>query len=140
MSSLIGKGDTIRITDELGKITVNWSQGGREQQEYYTPFHFQVTKGGSSSGIIFVQTNRHHALIQKAIRVEDYLSVQVDETFQYGDSSDQSKRFLVFHDKTNKPYQHRFVENPLTVIAAKAVGKELVGLVKPAFGDYLHHF
>lgn len=35
----------------------------------------------------------------------DDLTVVVSDEFQYGQKKDQSNRFLVYHDKSNKPYQ-----------------------------------
>lgn len=51
-------------------------------------------------------------LIKKAI-AGDHLTVQVNEEFQYGENSDHNKRFLVFHDKNNRPYQARI--NPSVI-------------------------
>ena len=35
--------------------------------------------------------------------------VTVTNAFQYGQNSSKTRRFLVFHDKSRKPYQHRFI-------------------------------
>ncbi|KAE8219654.1 hypothetical protein CF319_g6690 [Tilletia indica] len=40
-------------------------------------------------------------------------SIKVDSDFQFGQQTDGKNRFLVYHNKANKPFQHRFVETTL---------------------------
>lgn len=39
--------------------------------------------------------------------------LKVDSAFQYGQNKENTVRFLVLHNKSNKPYQHRFVETSM---------------------------
>lgn len=62
---------------------------------------------GDLSGILFVQASKLGALKSKKITGDDY-DIVVDDSFQYGQDNAKTKRFLVYHDKDNKPYQVRF--------------------------------
>ncbi|KZT53180.1 hypothetical protein CALCODRAFT_511596 [Calocera cornea HHB12733] len=79
--------------------------------------------------------------------------IRVDDRFQYGQKNKAGDgRFLVWHDKSRRPYQHRFVD---TTIQLKVLGVatsvadyfgysklgDLAGdASKALFGDYLHTF
>lgn len=61
-------------------------------------------------------------------------------------------RFLVYHDKERRPYQHRFVETAIgSAVAGKAkkfaealgqgnIAGDVSALAKNYVGDYLHDF
>jgi len=80
--------------------------------------------------------------------------IQVDEAFQYGQDNDKTLRFLVYHNKANKPYQHRFIEttafsnigNKIIAVGASAAGSwsealnQGAELAKAFIGDYLRDF
>ncbi|THU81252.1 hypothetical protein K435DRAFT_629348, partial [Dendrothele bispora CBS 962.96] len=79
--------------------------------------------------------------------------VTITEKFQYGQKNAQGDfRFVVYHDTSRKPYQHRFIETTLlakggdiAVKLAKAFGYDQVGtsvsdFLKGFIGDYLHNF
>ncbi|KAK0542935.1 hypothetical protein OC845_006379, partial [Tilletia horrida] len=78
-------------------------------------FAYTDKNGTKGTGTIFVQGD-DFAVWQKfsaKIRVvpdgeKDHDYIKVDDDFQYGQNKDGSMRFLVFHDKRNTPYQHRF--------------------------------
>ncbi|CAN9169504.1 unnamed protein product [Alternaria alternata] len=80
----------------------------------------------------------------------DDFCVTVDDSFQYGQKKDKTNRFLVFHNKDNKPFQHRYVENTLTQLGGRAVdiiewlGYKDINTVeeyaKRFVGDYLHNY
>lgn len=84
----------------------------------------------------------------------------IDSSFQYGQKNAQGDlRFLVYHDKERRPYQHRFIETALGSTIAKGAKKtaELLGkgvvpvdvgaittqvttIAKQFVGDYLRDF
>ncbi|KAI4660678.1 uncharacterized protein J4E78_005383 [Alternaria triticimaculans] len=117
--------------------------------EKYKLCKFTVKSGGDAKGLIYVQANKVAEFKSKKTGGEDF-TLMVDESFQYGQDKDQTKRFLVFHDTDNRPYQHRFVENTLTELGDDALdyvqnmgftGAHDIGdLAKNFVGDYLHNF
>ncbi|KAI4675308.1 uncharacterized protein J4E84_010200 [Alternaria hordeiaustralica] len=155
MPSLVQKGDTIYVHPEFlsdsksNRMTVSWSQNWFNRTEKYKLCKFTVKSGGDAKGLIYVQANKVAEFKSKKTSGEDF-TLTVDESFQYGQDKDQTKRFLVFHDTDNRPYQHRFVENTLTELGDGAneyvkeftgVSFEAVGMMAKMFvGDYLHNF
>ena len=76
----------------------------------------------SEAGVIFIQGSKLDEFKTKKIE-GDNLTLKVDDSFQYGQQKDQSHRFLVYHDKGNKPYQvviqwTRIISIPLTIICS----------------------
>lgn len=85
--------------------------------------------------------------------IEGY-KLRIDSNMQYGQKNIQGElRFLVYHDKDRKPYQHRFIETALGSAAAgkaQEVAKQFLGeggiagsvadLAKNFVGDYLRSF
>ncbi|KAI4608964.1 hypothetical protein J4E80_008709 [Alternaria sp. BMP 0032] len=125
MPYLVQKGNTIHIPAEFlggeksSTITVNWSQRLSSRQQDYYICNYTVKSGGESDGVIYVQTDKLDDLKAKKIDGGDY-TFRVDESFQYGQNQEQTKRFLVFHNMNNWPYQHRFVEPTITTLGAEA--------------------
>ena len=54
--------------------------------------------------MIFVENSKVEAYKSRRIDGDD-VTVVVDGSFQYGQNKEQTKRFLVYHDQNNKPYQ-----------------------------------
>ena len=58
----------------------------------------------AEESLIFVQTSRLDEFKNKKIDGDDS-TFNVDDSFQYGQNKDGSRRFLVYNDKYNKPLQ-----------------------------------
>lgn len=94
---------------------------------------------------------------------ESKCEIMIDDRFQYGQNKEKTMRFLVLHDKSNKPYQHRFIStSTLSTFAsgaeslaknaekmgsivpqaglAAAAGKQAVSALKSLVGDPLRDF
>lgn len=84
--------------------------------------------------------------------IEGY-KLRIDSNIQYGQKNIQGElRFLVYHDKDRKPYQHRFIETALGSAAAgkaQEVAKQfgqggiagnVAELAKNFVGDFLRTF
>ncbi|KAI4941548.1 hypothetical protein J4E91_010724 [Alternaria rosae] len=155
MSPLVQKGNTIHVHPEFlndgksNRITVSWSQNWLGRSEKYKVCKYTVKSGGDANGLLYVQANKVAEFKSKKTGGEDF-TLTVDESFQYGQDKDQTKRFLVFHDTDHRPYQHRFVENTITELGDDAAQyvKENIGMdfqaigdvTKNYVGDYLHSF
>ncbi len=129
----IEKGNTFYVpADYLGgaqgkKVTVKWSQMMKSRSEDYWICKYTNKTANSCKSktlrpltqtqpmtgflaeedIIFVQASKLDELKNKKID-GDNLTFKVDDSFQYGQKKDGSKRFLVYHDKNNKPFQVKF--------------------------------
>ncbi|KAH7137022.1 hypothetical protein B0J13DRAFT_625619 [Dactylonectria estremocensis] len=152
MPLLVGIGDAIYVdarSFDNKVVNVTWKQDYGELSENYIPMKYRVTSGGSSEGSIFIQANKLPDFRRKH-NGGTYVTVIVDSQFQYGQDKDHIKRFLVYHDKGHRPYQHRFAHSVLTTIGDKAVefaaslGYSDVGKLRDALsgylGDYLRDF
>ncbi|KAJ3545018.1 hypothetical protein NM208_g2717 [Fusarium decemcellulare] len=154
MATLVTKGNTIRVPaqslggDNAKKVTVSWKQNFWSRTEDYWICTYTIIGGGTGEGVIFVQANKADEF--KAKSSGDDITVIVDDKFQYGQNKELTKRFLVYHDKEHKPYQHRFVENTITALGDKVVdilvntGYNDATMVSDIFkhfvGDYLKDF
>ncbi|KAF7557641.1 hypothetical protein G7Z17_g616 [Cylindrodendrum hubeiense] len=131
MSLLVGKGDTIHFSENIldftdgtldaTKLTISWKQMGRTRTETYIRCRFTVTSSERKDGQLFIQASKLQALIDKQDRDGPMIAVKVGDDFQFGQNQGRTERFLVFHDKNNKPYQHRFVEQLLVVLGDQAI-------------------
>ncbi|KAJ2913665.1 hypothetical protein MD484_g6767, partial [Candolleomyces efflorescens] len=79
--------------------------------------------------------------------------IKVNSELQYGQKNAAGElRFVVYHDKERKPYQHRFIETALASVGAAqaqalaqkfgygGVGDQAANLLKCFVGDYLRTF
>ncbi|KAL2683446.1 hypothetical protein Neosp_007916 [[Neocosmospora] mangrovei] len=153
MSFLVTKGDTIHFTD-----SVLWIQNGsldptrlnisgvKWSRTELKPTSVAEKKGGE----LFIQANKLQTLIDKQGQDGPKYTVKIDDDFQYGQNEQRSERFLVFHDKNNRPYQHRFVTQLVMLLGNQAIGwarsmgfdsiESLRDKAASIFGDYLRDF
>ncbi|KAH7379513.1 bulb-type lectin domain-containing protein [Pyrenochaeta sp. MPI-SDFR-AT-0127] len=91
------------------QCTVRWAQMLKQQEETYIvcPFH-NLSKRGPQ-GLLFVQASKVDELKGKKITGRPDVSLRVTKDFLYGGPKDQSRRFLIYHDKAKKMFQHRFL-------------------------------
>ncbi|KIW29398.1 uncharacterized protein PV07_05215 [Cladophialophora immunda] len=104
---------------------------------------------GAAEGQIYAQASKLEEFRQKKNDGKDFTFV-VDGSFQYGQDKAMTTRFPFYHDKTNKPYQHRFVENTYTGPGGKAVdfltgmgfkyASSIEDNTRHFAGHYLHDF
>ncbi|KAH6919078.1 hypothetical protein BKA70DRAFT_1214830 [Coprinopsis sp. MPI-PUGE-AT-0042] len=129
-------GDTILISaveveqSKADPIEVKWQQTLRNVSGKYIQAKFTVIKAADTAGntgdettsFIFIQVERFEAFIKKQVAgVDVNYTIVVDKTFQYGQKNQQGEgRWLVFHDTTRNPFQHRFIQGALQAGAAKA--------------------
>lgn len=59
---------------------------------------------GNEESVIFIQKSYLDALKNKKAPGDD-LTVIVDDSFQYGQNKEKTKRWLAFHNKKNEAYQ-----------------------------------
>ncbi|OCH93235.1 hypothetical protein OBBRIDRAFT_337233 [Obba rivulosa] len=138
------------------RITVKWQQTlSQKSADYYT----LVVKNKSQDDaevVFFIAAewyNDAHLATVASKDASGSFELKVDGMFQYGQKNAQGEnRFIVYHDKGRKPYQHRFIESALASKAADFTTKiagmfgygsaaDLIHNIASAFvGDYLHTF
>jgi hypothetical protein len=115
---LVQEGDAITfrvsaLSLEDNLLSIQWSQSGRSRWGEYVQTAAKFDANGRDAFVLL--------FVQSAL-VEDLLAdceepgartctVIVSSGFQWGQDkkTEPTARFLVYHDKSNKPYQHRFV-------------------------------
>ena len=158
---VVEKGDYITYNPNNQKeANIRWQQdlGMREVEYIVLPYS---VKGKEASGSLYLDLGFADSFFVKSSKEENdnpllkgRYKVEVDSDFQYGQNSDKSLRFLVFHNKSNKPHQHRYIETSafqniahhLVEMAAPGAGawagviKQSQELGKAFIGDYLKNF
>ena len=132
-SALMGM--TLTKERQVQTIDVSWKQGsflglGGNRSQRYTVFEYKSPNGAPIP-----------VYIQSGYSAPDRLTV--NNSLQYGMSD--GVFFIVYHDKSQTPYQHRFTTNfyqKAAYLANTALKTTTVGLVDLswAVGDYLHNF
>jgi len=151
---VVQKNDIIYVPEaHLGEKTqvVKWSQSLMNKEATYVICKYtNITQENQPEheGVIYVQQSKLDEFKSKA-KDGDKFTIQVSDQFQYGQEKGEKNRWLVYHDKGNKPYQHRFIESTIVkygnMANAFALGAgykfDAVGDVAKRFvGDYLHDF
>ncbi|KAL4724255.1 hypothetical protein ACLX1H_008868 [Fusarium chlamydosporum] len=146
---VVEKGNKIFIpADQLTatEVKVGWSKNfSNYSEQYYTVPFFNKDQSNEES-VIFIQKSYLDALNNKKAPGDD-LTVIVDDSFQYGQNKEKTKRWLAFHNKNNEAYQWRFVEGLKSKLGQAALKFANgffpsidLGMLKLLFGDYLHNF
>ncbi len=158
---IVENGDWIKFNpDAKENVMIKWQQNFAERQEGYIVLPYSVL-GKQASGSLFLQSGFADAFFAKCSPdessnplVKGGYKIQVDQAFQYGQNNEKTLRFLVYHNKADRPYQHRFIETT----AFSNIGKKIVDigadaapaysailskgadLAKAFIGDYLRDF
>lgn len=161
MAQIVEKGDWIKFNpDSKQEVTIKWQQDLGSRQEQYIALPYSV-KDKEASGSLFIQLGLADEFFKKCQKDESSnplvsggYKIQVDEAFQYGQNNEKTLRFLVYHNKANKPYQHRFIEttafsnigNKIVAVGGAAAPQwaamlqQGADLLKGFIGDYLRDF
>ncbi|KAF5723098.1 hypothetical protein FMUND_2139 [Fusarium mundagurra] len=122
-------------------ILNNHHNGSFDRERRY---HLQIT------GTIFIQVSKADEFRRKHDRSKDSYTVRIDRDFLYGQNREQTKRFLVLHDKEHELFQFRFVQSAIVAAGNEAAnvarslgidsGVDILNFLKKFFGDYLKEF
>ncbi|MCC5605387.1 hypothetical protein LC612_00880 [Nostoc sp. CHAB 5834] len=169
--SLVEKGDAITfrtsaLRDPNNVVKIEWQQDFRNRNQDYVETAVTYTVDSQDAfAPLFVQKNLVDELLEECEdKTAKKCMVKVNNDFQYGQDRDKTSRFLVYHDRGNKPYQHRFINSelaskfassaqqlaesagktageifPQVKIATEAFNK-ILSLGKAYIGDYLRNF
>ena len=121
--------------DLVGCVTINWKQGsflgiGGDHSQKYNIFNYETP---------------HKSLVPLYVQ-HDYVSpdkIVCNEKMQYG--MNNGVFFVVLHDKSQTPYQHRFIQTEIqrNLYRANEILKNCSANyvdMSWAAGDYLHTF
>ncbi|KAJ7506041.1 hypothetical protein B0H11DRAFT_2219966 [Mycena galericulata] len=142
-------------------VHVNWQQNlSQRKADYYALTADNITTGEQVPFFIAaeyyksstVANPNHITKVGELVEGEGY-KFKVNDKLQHGQKNAQGElRFIVYHDKERKPYQHRFIETAVgSATAGKAaemakafglgaVGDQIMDNLKGIVGDYLHTF
>lgn len=155
MSSLVEKGNKISVElDVKEKTIIKWQQNFQDRQEVFFAIPYYVVDNSEASGTLFVEKKLFKDFKNTVTKDEDDDTITtVTDDFQYGQDKDKTLRFLVYHDKKENMFQHRFVTtNAFQKISEKAAihaGKvesvkkvldKVTKLGKAYIGDKLKNF
>ncbi|KAK1220603.1 hypothetical protein PQX77_016626 [Marasmius sp. AFHP31] len=151
---IVNKGDVLLVpsTADDGKqrLHLEWQQSGTKSGDYYALIAKNKSQGNGEVPF-FCQTEWFNKENLGQKNAEGYYEVTISDRHQYGQKNKQGdNRWVAFHDKSRKPYQHRFVETlfikggdligKVAGLLGYPIGSVAVDTLKGIFGDYLHTF
>ncbi|KAH7148076.1 hypothetical protein DER46DRAFT_666534 [Fusarium sp. MPI-SDFR-AT-0072] len=104
---VVEKGNKIFIPAsqlETTEVRVEWAQHFTMHSVPYYAVPFYNRDQGDEESVIFIQKTYLDSLQNKSVP-GDELTIIVDDSFQYGQNREKTKRWLVYHDKKNQAYQ-----------------------------------
>ncbi|KAF9041622.1 hypothetical protein BJ165DRAFT_1548456 [Panaeolus papilionaceus] len=149
----------VEAANKLFHIT--WSQNlATRNADYYLVTADNITTGTQVPCFIAAEyyktstsANPNHINRVGQLLPGEGCKLKVNNALQYGQKNAAGElRFVVYHDKERKPYQHRFIETAVgSATATKAqelaksfgyggIGDQVGNLAKNFVGDYLHTF
>jgi hypothetical protein len=99
---------TAALANANHETTVKFMQNCEDKKIVYVVVDAEVK--GKVPFKIFIQKAKFEAFKSGAQAQGEQLSHKITNAFQYGQNSDKSQRWVVFHDLKLKPFQHRFIE------------------------------
>ena len=125
------------LTDANAIKVVEWSQSFSSRKAKYVQITAAVKKDQPHLVMLFM--SEAMALVMQEQCKNGKCQMKVNSKFQYGQNKEKTMRFLVLHDKSNKPYQHRFIST--STLSTFANGAEVMaktastlGVVVPSAG------
>ncbi|GAB7354329.1 hypothetical protein MBLNU459_g4842t2 [Dothideomycetes sp. NU459] len=142
-------------------VSIKWSQNlAQRTAQYYALVADNATTGEQVPFFIAaeyyktstINNPNHITKVGQLVDGEGY-KIKVDGRLQYGQKNAQGElRFVVYHDKERRPFQHRFIETALgSAAAGKAtelakgfglgdVAGSVAAIAANFVGDYMHDF
>ncbi|KAG9119788.1 hypothetical protein FRC07_005024 [Ceratobasidium sp. 392] len=169
---VVQSGDVLLVPSELksysfgNRKTIKWKQNLLERSAEYYSFTVVNASQKGQDVIFFIQkewwdndsTSDDHISKIATRNAKGEYEFKIDAKSQYGQADATGKnRWVVYHDKGRKPFQHRFVKSVLhseaeSVAQSQAIAGifgisdvdvgpgGILNLAEGIFGDYLHTF
>ncbi|QRV82444.1 hypothetical protein RhiJN_10459 [Ceratobasidium sp. AG-Ba] len=154
---IVQSGDVLLIPAQgLTAVTVEWRQNlSNKKASYHTGMVNVKDKVGSGQVPIFVQSEWYQDaghMSRVSTKAGDCYELRIGCEARYGQKNAQGEgRFVVYHDTSRNPFQHRFVKSALLSMATDQVRKfveelkvpraeDAISLSESLFGDALRAF
>lgn len=165
--SIVNKDNYITVVpSKMEDATIKWQQSFTQHEKQFKVVPFIGSEDSKINGTLFIEEGYVDAFFKMCekdasdnpFKSKDNQKVKVTDEFQYGQdsASDTKIRFLVFHDKSDNIYQHRFMKTTAfssvmgkvsdaigaagDVIPFKAVVDKVLDAGKAYVGDPLRNF
>ena len=143
---LVRLGDTLTVVpSQLDKNieSISWSQNRDEMTEQYMlvsgMFQNPREEGSIPAQVpLYIHVSLREVFLGmcSAEQGKDVCRCRVNKNFRSGQDAEKTKRFLVLHDRSFTPWQHRFMDSNSIAIMLKT-GKEAADAVVGPMADYV---
>ena len=143
---LVRLGDKVTVVpSQLGKNieSISWSQNRDEMTEKYIlvsgMFQNPREEGAIPTQVpLYIHVSLKEAFLKMCPteKGKDVCSFTVNKNFRYGQDAEKTKRFLVLHDRSFTPWQHRFMDSNYLAIMLKT-GKDTADILVGPTATYL---
>jgi hypothetical protein len=143
---LVRLGDNVTVVpSQLGKHieSISWSQDREPMTEKYILVSGMFQNPREENAIpsqvpLYIHVRLKDAFSKMCTKEKgkDVCSFEVNENFRYGQDAEKTKRFLVLHDRSFTPWQHRFMDSNYIAIMLKT-GKDTADTVVGPMAEYL---
>jgi len=143
---LVRLGDTVTVVpSQLGKHieSISWSQDREPMTEKYIlvsgMFQNPREEGAIPAQVpLYIHVRLKDAFSKMCAKEKgkDLCSFKVNKNFRYGQDAEKTKRFLVLHDRSFTPWQHRFMDSNYIAIMLKT-GKDTADAVVGPMAEYI---
>ncbi|KAG8719950.1 hypothetical protein FRC09_010355 [Ceratobasidium sp. 395] len=137
---IVQSGDMLLVPEKsLSQLTVEWQQNVLDRKaNYHTGFVPVKGKSGDENQVLlFIQSEWYQDVARMASianKVGDHYELKVDGKTRYGQKNAKGEaRFIVYHDTSRNPYQHRFM-NPVLRQNALGLGRKVAQMLGVAGG------
>jgi len=143
---LVNLGDVLTVVTghlERDSQEISWSQNREDMLERYilvsAMFHNPREPEAIPAQVpIFIHSNLRDAFLRMCLEdaARGTCSLKVNRNFRYGQDAEKRQRFLVLHDRSFTPWQHRFMDTNSLAIFLKT-GKDTAAAVLGPVADYV---
>jgi len=143
---LVNLGDVITVVPghlERDSQEISWSQNREDMTERYILVSAMFQNPREPDAIpsqvpIFIHWTLRDAFLRMCVEktVAGTCSLSVNSNFRYGQDAEKRQRFLVLHDRSFTPWQHRFMDTNSLAIFLKT-GKDTAAAALGPLADYV---
>ncbi|KAG8755152.1 hypothetical protein FRC12_010981 [Ceratobasidium sp. 428] len=111
---IVQSGDVLLVPEQgLTQLTIEWQQSLQNKKgDYLTGFVPVKGKGQNDVVLIFIQSDWYNT--GHINKVDGHYELKVDDKTRYGQKNAKGEaRFIVYHDTSRNPFQHRFMNQAL---------------------------
>ncbi|KAG8756390.1 hypothetical protein FRC12_010591 [Ceratobasidium sp. 428] len=112
---IVQSGDVLLVPEQgLTQLTIEWQQTLQNKKADYLTGFVQVKGKGEADKVLFFLQREWYNTDHLGPKVGDHYELKVDDKARYGQKNAKGEaRFIVYHDTSRNPYQHRFMNQAL---------------------------